>query len=247
MISSSFKPNMDIMTPPTTLFPHPATTANYGAVFSSPFFRWTANSVIVAVVRVTGTVVTSTLAGYAFARLRWRGRNVVFVLYLAVMGIPYQLLLIPRFIEFREIGLANTLWTLILPGAFSAFGAFLMRQFFMSIPQDFIDAARVDGASQLVALRRVIVPLAAPAIAALAMVDFIWSWNDYETPLVMISSVGRYTIPLGLTTINSVEGGGLTPGPILAGSVLSLIPVAAIFLGLQRQFQRAVLGSGVKG
>ncbi len=213
MVLSSFKPDMDILTPPVTWLPTTPTLINYRTVLNSPIGDFMLNSAIVAALRVLGDLVTATLAGYAFARMHWRGRGVLFLVYLATIAIPYQLLLIPRFVQFREMHLYNTLWTLILPGAFTAFGAFVMRQFFMSIPQEYLDSARVDGASQLATLRRIVVPLALPAIASLAMVDFIWSWNDYETPLVMIASLGRYTVPLGLTTYSNVNGGGLSPGP----------------------------------
>ena len=247
MVLSSFKPDMDIVTPPVTWFPANPTLINYKAVFDSQLGTFMLNSTVVAALRVIGDLVTATLAGYAFARMTWRGRGSLFLLYLATIAIPYQLLLIPRFVQFREMHLYNTLWTLVLPGAFTAFGAFVMRQFFMSIPQEYIDSARVDGANQLTTLRRIVVPLALPAIVSLAMVDFIWSWNDYETPLVMISSLSRYTLPLGLTTYNSSLGGGLSPGPVLAASVIGLLPIAVLFIVLQKRFQKALLGSGVKG
>lgn len=246
MLISSFKPDLDILALPISWLPRPATLVNYQQVLNGSFARFTVNSVIVAVLRVGGDLITATLAGYAFSRLQWRGRGLLFALYLGVMAIPYQLLLIPRFVLFRETHLYNTLWALILPGAFTAFGAFVMRQYFMTIPQEYLDAARIDGASHLQLLRRVIAPLAAPALTSLAMVDFIWSWNDYETPLIMITSLSHYTLPLGLTTFMDVNG-GLSPGPALAASVVSLVPVMILFLALRRQFQKALLGTGLKG
>src|SRR5690625_393976 len=139
------------------------------------------------------------MAGYAFAKLRFRVRNIVFIAYLATSLIPAQLLLVPRFVYFQNLGLYDSLWALILPGMFTVLGTFLMRQFFVSQPGEFAEAARIDGANELQIFLRIYLPSAMPMISALAILTFVWSWNDYETPLVFISSPESFTLPLALT------------------------------------------------
>ena len=204
------------------------------------------NSLIVAVSRVVGEVLTASLAAYAFARMEFKWKNAIFVLYLATMIIPHQMLLVPRFILYRQLHIYDTLWALILPGIFTVFGTFLLRQFFLSIPKDLTDAAKLDGASEFQCYSQIVMPLAKPAIASLVILAFVWSWNDYETPLVMLTTESRFTIPLGLTRYMD-EGGGFSPSLIMAGAVSSIVPVLAMFLVLQRQFIAALARSGMKG
>jgi multiple sugar transport system permease protein len=156
------------------------------------------------------------------------------------------MLLVPRFILFKELHLYNTLWALILPGMFTVFGTFLLRQFFLAIPQELADAARIDGASEWQIYWRIVLPLARPALASLAILGFVWSWNDYETPLVMLTSEQHFTIPLGLTSYID-ENGGFSAALIMAGSVSAILPVLVVFLVLQRQFIAALARSGLKG
>ena len=248
MVISSLKREIDVFRLPVRWVPHPVVWSNYVDVWTGnhPLTRYIGNSVLVAVARVAGELLTSSLAAYAFARMRFRGRNALFVLYVSTLIIPYQMLLVPRFILYRELHIYDTLWALILPGIFTAFGTFLLRQFFMTIPQDLSDAARVDGASDLQIYWRIILPLAKPAMASLAILAFVWSWNDYETPLVMLSTEAHFTIPLGLTRYMD-EGGGFSAALIMAGSVSSILPVLVVFLLLQRQFIAALARSGLKG
>ena len=248
MVISSLKREIDVFRLPVRWIPHPVVWSNYQDVWTGnyPLTRYIGNSVLVAGARVVGELLTSSLAAYAFARMRFRGRNALFVLYVSTLIIPYQMLLVPRFILYRELHIYDTLWALILPGIFTAFGTFLLRQFFMTIPQDLSDAARVDGASDLQIYWRIILPLAKPAMASLAILAFVWSWNDYETPLVMLSTESHFTIPLGLTRYMD-EGGGFSAALIMAGSVSSILPVLVVFLLLQRQFIAALARSGLKG
>lgn len=248
MLISSFKREIDIFRLPVTWIPNPATIANYLEVTVGPqaIWRYFVNSILVAVARVAGDLLTASLAAYGFSRLRFRGRDALFFLYISTLAIPFQVLLVPRFILFHEVGLYDTLWALILPGAFTVFGTFLLRQFFLGIPMDLSDAARLDGANEFQIYARIIVPLARPALASLAILAFVWSWNDYETPLIMLTTNSKYTIPIGLTNFMDVSG-GLSAGPIMAASVLSLIPIFALFLVLQRQFVQAITRSGLKG
>jgi multiple sugar transport system permease protein len=248
MVVSSLKRDIDVFRLPIRWIPDPLSWASYEKIWTGPYplTRYIGNSLIVAVVRVVGEVVTASLAAYAFTRMQFRGRNTLFVIYLATMIIPHQMLLVPRFILYRELHIYDTLWALILPGIFTVFGTFLLRQFFITIPQDFSDAARLDGASEFQIYRQIIMPLARPAIASLAILAFIWSWNDYETPLVMLTTESRFTIPLGLTRYMD-DGGGMSPSLAMAGAVSSIIPVMVIFLVLQRQFIAALARTGIKG
>ncbi len=165
---------------------------------------------------------------------------------MSTLIIPFQMLLVPRFILFRQLHIYDTLLALILPGIFTVLGTFLLRQFFLTIPQELTDAARMDGASEWSIYWRVILPLARPALASLAILAFVWSWNDYETPLVMITTESHFTIPLGLTAYID-EGGGFSAALIMAGSVSAVIPILVVFLVMQRQFVAALARSGIKG
>lgn len=248
MAVSSLKREIDVFRLPLRWWPHPLTWQNYRTVWTGthPLTRYIGNSLIVAAARVGGELLTASLAAYGFARLRFRGRDTLFVLYLSTLIVPYQLLLVPRFILFKELRLYDTLWALILPGIFTVFGTFLLRQFFLGIPQELSDAARIDGASELQIYWRIILPLARPALASLAILAFVGSWNDYETPLVMLTKEAHFTIPLGLTSYID-EGGGFSAALITAGAVSSVVPIFLVFLLLQRQFIQALARSGIKG
>ncbi|HLU37172.1 MAG TPA: carbohydrate ABC transporter permease [Thermomicrobiales bacterium] len=248
MVVSSLKRDIDVFRLPIEWIPDPVSFFGYERVWTGnyPITRFMGNSVIVAVCRVFGEVLTASLAAYAFARMEFRFKNLIFVLYLATMIIPHQMLLVPRFILYQEIGIHDTLWALILPGMFTVFGTFLLRQFFMGIPKDLTDAAKMDGASELQCYYQIVMPLAKPAIASLMILAFVWSWNDYETPLVMLTSEEIFTIPIGLTRYMD-EGGGMSPSLAMAGAVSSIVPVIVVFLILQRQFIQALTRTGMKG
>ncbi|HYI25003.1 MAG TPA: carbohydrate ABC transporter permease [Thermomicrobiales bacterium] len=248
MIASSLKRDIDVFRLPIRWIPDPLSFKSYVEIWTGPhpFPRFVANSLIVAVARVIGELFTASLAAYAFARMRFRGRDFLFLIYVSTLIIPYQMLLVPRFILYRQLHIFDTLWALILPGIFTVFGTFLLRQFFLTIPEDLSDAARLDGASEFQIYRQIILPLSRPALASLAILAFVWSWNDYETPLVMLTTESRFTIPLGLTRYMD-EGGGFSPSLIMAGAVSSVVPVLLVFLVLQRQFIAALARSGMKG
>lgn len=248
MMSSSLKTEITLFDWPIQWIPDPAHWENYGKVLyaSPPFLAYVRNSLIVALTRVSLDLLTASLAAYGFARLRFPGRDALFLAYLATLMVPYQLLLVPRFMLFRFVGIYDTLLAIILPGAFTVFGTFLLRQFFLSIPFELSDAARIDGAGELAIWWRIVLPLARPAMASLAILAFVWSWNDYEGPLVMITSRWNYTVPIGLTSYLD-ESGGLSGTLIMAGSTLATLPIIAVFLVLQRQFMEAITRSGLKG
>lgn len=247
MISTALKPDVDAYKIPMQWIPNPFQWDNFSTVLSGatsvlPAFG---RSVFVALLRVAGELITATMAGYAFARMSFKGRDKLFLLYLATAIIPAQLLLVPRFIYFQKLGLYDTLWALILPGMFTVLGTFLMRQFFVSQPAEFAEAARMDGANEWRVFTRIYLPLATPVMSALGILAFVWSWNDYETPLVLISNPDRYTLPLSLTNFVD-EQGQIAPGLTMAASVISIVPVLIVFVVLQRRFIAAMTHTGIK-
>ncbi|MFC0673187.1 carbohydrate ABC transporter permease [Brachybacterium hainanense] len=247
MISTSLKPDVDAFTVPMRWIPRDVRWENYLEVLFGegsilPAFG---NSVLVALLRVAGELTTATLAGYAFARLRFRGRGPVFIAYLATSLIPAQLLLVPRFVYFQKLGLYDSLWALILPGMFTVLGTFLMRQFFIAQPGEFAEAARIDGANEWQIFRRIYLPTAMPMISALAILTFVWSWNDFETPLVFLSTPESFTLPLALTSFTD-ETGAMAPGVSMAAAVISILPILVVFLIFQRRFVQAMTESALK-
>ena len=247
MLSSSLKIDLAVFKSPPQWFPEYIAWENYFKVWFGPnsLGRYLANSVIVASVIVFGELVTSALAGYAFARLSFPMRERLFALFVATAIVPIQLLLVPRFVLFKQFGLYDTLWALILPGIFTVFGTFLMRQTFASMPAELGESAKVDGATEWQIFYGIYLPLARPALAALAILAFVSSWNSYESPLVMLSDPNKMTIPLGLTLMSD-ESGGLSPGTAMAAAVSSILPVLAIFILAQRHFIAALSRSGIK-
>ncbi|MDQ0615015.1 multiple sugar transport system permease protein [Microbacterium sp. W4I4] len=247
MVSSSLKNNVDIFEIPLRWIPDPMVWANYINVWfgERSMVRYFSNSTIVVIATIIGQLIVVTLAGYAFGQLKFKGQNVLFLAFLATSMVPGQLLLVPRFMFFRQIGLYDTLWALILPGLASVFSTFLLRQHFASAPRELGEAARIDGASEWRIFFHIYLPLARPMLAALAILIFDATWNDYESALIMITDESKFTIPLGLTRFMS-EDGTVSLGPALAGSVSSLIPVLIVFLIFQRQFMHSMSRAGLR-
>lgn len=247
MLSTSLKADAQAFSIPMKWIPEDLQWENYTTVLfgEDSIFRPFTNSVLVSAMRVLGELTTATLAGYAFAKLRFRGRGIVFIGYLATSLIPAQLLLVPRFVYFQSLGLYDTLWALILPGMFTVLGTFLMRQHFISQPNEFAEAARIDGAGEFQIFFRIYLPGAMPMISALGILTFVWSWNDYETPLVFISSPEMYTLPLALTSFTD-ETGAISPGISMAAAAISIVPILLVFLIFQRRFVQALTESALK-
>ena len=249
MISTSLKFEADVFTFPIEWIPKRLNAAeNYRAVWFGryPFGMFYLNSIKVLALRVTSDLLTSSLAAYGFARLRFRGRDAIFLIYLGSMMIPGQMLLIPRFVFFRWLGIYNTLWAVALPGMFTAFGVFLLRQYFITIPFELSESATIDGANELQIFWRIILPLAKPALASLGILAAVWSWNDYEGPLIMLNDIQKYTIPLGLTTYMD-EHGTQQFTLIMAAATSAILPILIIFLFFQKHFVRGIATTGLKG
>ena len=246
MLSASFKPDNEVFKVPIEWIPKSPTLNNYHKVWSSsvPFLRFFMNSLKVTFFSVAGEVITSALAAYAFAKIKFRGREFFFWLYVSTLMFPNQMMLIPRFVLFRLTGLYNTHWALILPGIFTAFGTFMLRQFFASIPEELSESAKIDGASHFVTFLKIVVPLSASAFSALIIFQFVSSWNEFEAPLVYIRSQDLATIPLGLTFFR--DENSTSYGAVMAVSVCALIPIFAVFLVFQKQFVAGIATSGMK-
>ncbi|MEG0720827.1 MAG: carbohydrate ABC transporter permease [Lachnospiraceae bacterium] len=246
MLMSSFKYASDIFAVPIQWIPKRVTINNYVKLFNEiPFLKYIFNSSKLTVIITLGQVLTCTLAAYAFARLRFPGRNQIFLAYLGTMMIPWHAIMIPQFDIITKLGLYDTHSGLILLHLFSPFGVFLLRQYFLSIPNDLSEAARIDGCGELRLCYQIIVPLCKPAIATLIIFTFKNTWNDYLGPLIYLNSQENYTIQIGLKRFVGMYGTDF--GPILAGAVISVIPILIIFVCSQKYFVEGIAMSGIKG
>ena len=238
---------------PPILTPHQFRLANYpDALNSAPFGHFFANSAIVAVTTVVCNLVLCSLAGYAFARFRFFGRTALFAVIMATLMVPFQVTMIPQFIIVKWLGVhvlagvgIDHIGALILPNAATAFGIFFLRQFFRTLPIEYEESARVDGASRLTVLIRIVLPLAAPALATLAALTFLDSWNNFLWPLIAVTSTNKMTLPLGLATFHGAHQTEWTL--MMAGNVMSLVPMLVIFFLAQRYFVRSVAATGLAG
>jgi multiple sugar transport system permease protein len=246
MISASFKPDNHVFNVPIDWIPKAPTLENYVKVWASsvPFYKFFLNSIKVTLWCVIGEVCTSALAGYAFSKIKFRGREFIFWLYVSTLIFPGQMMLIPRFVLFRLTGIYNTHWTLILPGMFTAFGTFMLRQFFSTIPTELSESAKIDGANHFTVFTKIVLPLSLAAVSALVIFQFVASWNDFEAPLVYLRTRELATIPLGLSFFRDENSSSY--GAIMAASVCSLVPIFAVFLTFQKQFVAGIATSGMK-
>jgi multiple sugar transport system permease protein len=238
---------------PPTLIPHQLHLANYpDALAAAPFGRFFLNSAVVAVTTVVCNLAFCSLAGYAFARLRFLGRGALFAVIMTTLMVPFQVTMIPQFIITKWLGIhvlaqvgINHLGALILPNAATAFGIFFLRQFFRTLPVEYEESARVDGANRLKVLWRIVLPLSLPALATLAALTFLDSWNNFLWPLIVVTSTNQMTVPLGLATFQGAHATDWTL--LMAGNVMSLVPMLVIFFAAQRYFIRSVAATGLAG
>jgi multiple sugar transport system permease protein len=246
MLSTSLKGGGAIFDYPPTWIPDPISFDNFRKVWTVvDFDRYLFNSMVVAIAVTFGEVLTSALAAYAFARLRFPGRDALFLMYLATLMIPGQVTIIPNFILMRYLGWINTYQGLIIPTAFTAFGTFLLRQYFLSIPRELEESARVDGASFFQVWWRIIMPLASPAVATLGVFSFMGAWNSFLWPYVMVSTSDMRTLPVALRSLQSEYG--TEWGMMMAGSLIAMLPMLIIFLFAQRYFVRGIATTGFGG
>ena len=247
MVLASLKTNMQIFAIPPVIFPKPAMWKNYLLVWQNvPLARFYINSIFVSTTVSMAQVLTSAMAAYVFARLYFPRKNLIFLLYLGVMMIPTQVTVIPLFIIVRKLGMIDTYGALIIPFLAYPYGAFLLRQFFLSIPSDLEDAARVDGYPRLSILFRLIMPLSKPALVTLGLLTFMFTWNSFFWPLVSTNTTERYTVQVGLAMLKDqlhMMGDWST---LMAGTVLSTIPILIFFIITQKHLIRGFTLSGLK-
>lgn len=247
MVSTSFKPLDEVFQWPPRWIPENPTLSNYPKVLREVSFdRFFLNSIFVASITVIGVLLTSSLAGYAFAKFEFAGKNVLFLIILGTMMVPYPVLVIPMYMLMDRIGWVDTYWALIVPGLTSAFGIFMMRQFIQTIPSDLMDAARIDGCGELRVYSQIVLPAAKPALSTLAVLTFMWNWDSFLWPVIIINRTSMRTVPLGLAMF-MWEYGGPRWNLIMAGTVISTIPVLVVFLLGQKQIVSGMVLSGMKG
>lgn len=244
MISTSLKPLREIYQ--LSWLPKNPTISNYLLILKDyPFARWFLNSIIVAVCTTSSMVTLSALAGYTLAKLRFPGRTVVFVVILSTMFIPTELLVIPWYDMSVRMKWVDTYWGIMFPGLIHAFGVFLMRQFFLSVPDELLDAGRVDGLSEFGVFLRIALPLMRPALAALAILNFVGNWNAFLWPLIITSKKHMLTLPVGLAMFSGEAG--VQWNLITAAGTLTVLPTALVFVMFQRAIIENVAMSGLKG
>ncbi len=246
MLSASFKLNKDVFTYPMVWWPKEFVWSNYTRIWVEiPLLRYIFNTVKLTVIITLIQLFTSSFAAYGFAKLRFPGRDVLFLSYVCTIAIPWQTYMIPQFVIFRYLGLVDKHLSLIILQSFTAFGVFLMRQFYLSIPNELNEAARIDGMNEYGIYARIMLPLSKPVIATLTIFSFVAVWNDFMGPFIYLNSKELKTIQIGLRSFISEYSSEYSL--IMAGAVLSLIPVIIIFIALQKYFVEGIATSGLKG
>ncbi len=246
MISTSLKSRGALMSIPIEWIPAEPTLDAYGEVFSRfPFLKTIGNSLFITCSFTLLTIVSASMAAFAFAKIRFRGSRLVLGLYLATMMIPTQVTMIPLFVVMNKLGLIDSYASVILPGIFKPFAVFMLVQQMRAIPNDFLDAARIDGAGIFQVYRRIALPMCAPTIATLAVTTFMESWNDYLWPLLMLTDRNKMTLPIALSTLNGQYN--TEYNVLMAGSLISMIPIVIIYLCAQKQFKNGLMAGGIKG
>jgi len=248
ILSTSLKGNESIFVIPPKWIPDQIHWDNYSNVFEKmPFLTYLRNSVFISSMTIIGTLLSSSLVAYAFACLRWPGRNAVFIFVLATMMLPMQVTMIPLFVLFKNFGWLNTFKPLIIPAFFGggAFNIFLLRQFFLTIPRELFDAARIDGCSEWRIYWNIVIPLAKPALATVAILTFMMTWNDFFGPLIYLSDKLKGTLALGLAMF--IGQHQTEWGMLMAASVMMMIPMIVLFFLFQKYFIKGFMMSGIKG
>lgn len=246
MLSASFKLDKDVFIFPIQWIPKNPRYQNYVDIWTKiPLAKFVTNTVKLTLIVTCLQLLTSSFAAYAFAKLQFKGKNTLFLAYIATIAVPWQVYMVPQFIMMRSFGLADTHLAIICLQAFSAFGVFMMKQFYEGIPTELCEAARIDGMSEYQIWYRIMLPLSKPALSTLTIFTFVNTWNDFLGPLIYLTTEAKKTLQLGLRMFISQFGSEY--GLIMAASVLSLIPVLAVFLSLQKYFVEGVAATGVKG
>ena len=244
-VLSSFKDGTELSARPPSILPHHWATENYTEAFKTyKYMHYFMNSVIVTSVATVLTLVINSMAAYAFSKYNFRGRDGFFVLTLAMIMIPLQVILIPIYLVVASLGMVNTYWGMIIPAAATPTGVFIIRQYMLTIPDELIESARIDGAGEFRIYARIVLPLAKPALAVVAIFSILWRWNDFIWPLLIAQDEKLYTLPVALALLN---GRLFVPyNIVLAMSVMSIIPVLFMFVFMQRQIIQGIAQTGMK-
>ncbi|MGR6919852.1 carbohydrate ABC transporter permease [[Actinomadura] parvosata] len=246
MVSSSLKHDVDVLSLPVQWIPTDWVWSNYDNIWSvAPMAGYLANSTILAVTITFLQVLTGSFAAYGFSKVRFPGRDALFLGYIATIAVPWQAYMVPQYIMMQQAGLTDSFLALILLQAFSAFGVFLMRQYYLSIPDELVEAARLDGLTDYGIWARIVLPLTKPALASLALLTFVNTWNDYMGPFIYLSSNHLWTVQIGLRSF--IGQYSAQYAMIMTGSVISIVPILLIFLVGQRYFIAGIATSGLKG
>lgn len=246
MFLSSVKPNNEVFMVPVQWLPSVWHWENYVNIWTdSDMLTWTGNTVFFAIVVTFLQVFTGSFAAYGFSKINFRGRNALFLVYIATIAVPWQSYMIPQYKMLSAVGLSDTRWSIVLLQAFGAFGVFMMKQFYDTIPEELSEAARLDGLSEFGIYLRIILPLSGSSIAALGIITFTNTWNDYMGPLIYLRSQSLYTIQLGLKQF--ITQNSANYAMIMTGSVISVLPILIVFIIGQKQFIEGIATSGMKG
>lgn len=246
MLSTSFKSRGALMSIPIQWIPAEPTTAAYVKVFSKfPFLRTIGNSLFISVAYTVITLLSATMAAFAFAKMKFRSSDLLLKAFLATMMIPTQVTMIPLFVVMNKLGLINTYGSVILPSVFRPFAIFLLVQQMRTIPDDYLDAAGMDGASLFTVCFRIAMPLCAPTLATLSVTTFMEAWNDYLWPLLMLTDKTKMTLPIALSTLNGQYA--TEYNVLMAGSLISMIPIIVIYICAQKYFENGMMAGGIKG
>ncbi|OUQ36954.1 carbohydrate ABC transporter permease [Faecalibacterium sp. An122] len=248
MLSSSFKPSGDVLSTPLQIIPKNFTLMNFKTLFKNEFydfFRWFGNTVVMTGLTLILKFFIITITAYGFAKIKFPGRDAIFLVLLAGLMIPSDIMIMPRYIIFKELHILNTMWSLILPAAVDVYFVFLLRQAFVAVPEALSEAARIDGCNHFTIYRRIILPLCMPQVATMLLFSFVWSWNDYMSPYLYISDINKQMISVGIKLLAS--GLAQDYGAQMAGATLVLVPVIIAFFLCQKYFVEGITAGAVKG
>jgi len=248
MLSSSFKISGEVLQYPIRLIPDKIIFTNFTDLFGDPYYdfgRWYMNTAVMTVTTILLKVFIVTMTAYAFAKIKFQGRDVIFLVLLSALMIPGDIMLIPRYIIFRQLHMIDTMWSLVLPSAFDVYFVFMIRQALISIPESLSEAAEIDGCNHFQIYYKIILPLAKPAIVTMVLFTFVWSWNDYMSPYLFITSIQKQMLSVGIKLFT--EGQVTDPALQMSAATVVLLPVLVLFFFSQRYFVEGVANTGVKG
>ncbi len=245
MFATAIRPKTELFNGQFSILPSRLVWSNFSDAWQKlPWTQFYINSIAIALIAVVVTVFINLLAGYTFAKYKFPGRDIIFLAMISTLMIPIQVIMVPEFLIASKLGLVDSWWGVILPRTAEAFGLFMVRQFMVSLPDELIEAARLDGASEFQIFRKVILPLSGPVIAVLTIFTFMWRWNDFAWPLVVLQDKSSYTVPLGL---NLMKGQYFTDWTgVMSMSLVSIIPILLVFIFFQRYFIQGIAGTGMK-